>query len=199
MDDVTAFLDRVLQRVPSPASVRDYQFHHWGHGGRPTEEGCGFLAIPGLDPARVMARVMDVNHYVGNLDHVVICRAVPDPRYSGDRVRFYQKVDVPMLAAIHHELILSRLGQRSGFEVAAWTLLKAETEALSARDAARSDYNLGAWLAAPGVLGYALCSAPKRDDVGFLKFKALTAGADVAASKVVRANIEAMAKWAARS
>ena len=52
--------------------------------------------------------------------------------------------------------------------------------------------------AAPGLVGYALGSAPKREDVGFLKWKALTTGADVAASKVVKTNIEGMARWAAR-
>ena len=66
------------------------------------------------------------------------------------------------------------------------------------RFAFRSDYNHGAWFVAPGVVGYALGSAPKRDDVGFLKWKALTSGADVAASRVVKANIEGMARWAAR-
>ena len=49
-----------------------------------------------------------------------------------------------------------------------------------------------------GTLGYALSSAPRRDDVGFLKFKALTSGADAAASRVVKSNIEGMARWASR-
>jgi hypothetical protein len=34
--------------------------------------------------------------------------------------------------------------------------------------------------------------------VGFLKWKALTSGADAAASRVLRANVEGMARWAAR-
>jgi hypothetical protein len=45
------------------------------------------------------------------------------------------------------------------------------------------------------MLGYAFGSAPKRDDVGFLKWKALTSGADAAAGRVLRANIEGMARW----
>ena len=48
------------------------------------------------------------------------------------------------------------------------------------------------------VVGYALASAPKKQDVGRLKFAALTKGADAAASKVLKANIEGMARWAAR-
>ena len=55
-----------------------------------------------------------------------------------------------------------------------------------------------AQVAAPGRLGYALGSAPRRDDVGFLKFKAMTAGADAAATRVLRANIEGLGRWAAR-
>ena len=49
------------------------------------------------------------------------------------------------------------------------------------------------------MVGYALSSAPRRDDVGFLKWKALTTGADVAASRVIKDNIAAMARWAARA
>nr|MBA2319997.1 hypothetical protein [Deltaproteobacteria bacterium] len=70
--------------------------------------------------------------------------------------------------------------------------------ALSPEDGFRSDYSQGAWFARPGFLGYALASAPKREDVGFLKWKALTTGADAAAGRVVKANLEAMARWAAR-
>ena len=121
-----------------------------------------------------------------------------DGRFASPAVRFYQRLDLPLLGAIHHELVLFDLGVRNGYRVAAWSVLRAETDALSTRDGFRSDYNHGAWLAAPGVVGYALGSAPKRDDVGFLKWKALTSGADAAASRVVKANIEGMAKWAAR-
>jgi hypothetical protein len=142
---------------------------------------------------------MDVDHYVGNVEHVGACRSIPDPRFTPPAaVRFYQKVDLPLLGSVHHELVLHRLGEKNGYHVAAWSLLGPETDALSAKTAFRSDYNIGAWLVAPGVLGYALASAPKRGDVGRLKWAALTKGADVAASKVLKANIEGMARWAAR-
>lgn len=192
------FIGRVLQRLPATPPT-SFQFFHWAHAGRPTEEGFGIMPVPGLDPSKIMDAVMDVNHYVGNLDHVSICRAVPDSRFNApNSVRFYQKVDVPMLTAIQHELVLNRLDPQRGYALAAWYLLKPETDALNTKDGARSDYNLGAWIAAPGILGYALSSAPKRDDVGFLKWKALTAGADVAAGKVLKANLDAMARWASR-
>lgn len=197
-----AFVDRVFKHLPSPAPST-FTFAHWNHAGRPTEEGFGLVPVPGADPEKLVAAVLDVDHYVGNVEHVAACRSIADPRFSlsaagGPSVRFYQRVDLPVLGAIHHELVLHDLGTRNGYRVVAWSVLRAETDALSTRDGFRSDYNHGAWLAAPGLVGYALGSAPKREDVGFLKWKALTSGADVAASRVVKANIEGMAKWAAR-
>lgn len=198
MDDVNAFLERVLQRLPA-SPPREYQFFRWAHAGRATEEGLGLLPVPGLDPAKVIDAVCDLDHYVGNVEHVKVCRTSRDPRFTPPEAqRFYQRIDLPMLGSIHHELVLRRLGEKKGYQVAAWDILRAETDALSTKDGYRSDYSQGAWLAAPGVIGYALASAPKRDDVGLLKWKALTSGADVAASRVLRANLEGMAKWAAR-
>ena len=164
------------------------------HAGRPTSEGFGIGPVAGADPEKLIAAVMDLDHYVGNIEHVAVCRTIKDERFPDGR-RFYQRLDLPLLGTIHHELVLRDLGTRDGYRVAAWEVLRAETDALSAKEGFRSDYNVGAWLAAPGVVGYALASAPKRDDVGFLKWKALTTGADVAASKVLRANIEGMARW----
>lgn len=196
--EAQAFVDRLFQRLPRLPPT-NFVFFHWNHGGRPTDEGFGLAPVPGMSAERVIAAVMDVDHYVGNVEHVVECRAIPDPRYTPpQQVRFYQRVDIPMLGGIQHELVLQRLGQRQGYEILAWDMLKTETDALSSKVGARSDYNTGAWLVGNGVLGYALASAPRRDDVGFLKFKALTSGADAAASRVIKANIEGMARWAAR-
>jgi hypothetical protein len=140
---------------------------------------------------------MDVDHYKGSIPHVVECRSIADPRFTPpEKVRFYQRVNIPIIGDIHHELALSLLGERNGYQIAAWQMLDRETEALSGKQAIRSGYNEGAWLVAPGVVGYALSSAPRREDVGFIKWKALTAGADVAASKVIRDNIASMARWA---
>jgi hypothetical protein len=193
-----AFVDRVRKRIPArpPAG---FHFESWPHAGRPTDEGFGLLAIPGLDPAKAIDAVMDVDHYVGNVDHVSVCRSIRDPRFvPPEAVRFYQKLDIPLLGAIHHDLVLRRMGTLDDWQVAAWDINRAETDALSAKEGFRSDYSQGAWFARPGLLGYALASAPKRDDVGFLKWKALTTGADAAAGRVVKANLEGMARWAAR-
>ena len=197
-NEVVQFLERVLKHAPASPPPQ-FQLSTWAHAGRPTEEAFGILAIPGLDPQKAIDAVMDVDHYVGKLDHVAVCRSITDPRYSPpDHVRFYQRLDVPLLGTIHHELVLHRLGTHKGFLVAGWDILTPETSALSVKDGFRSDYSHGVWLAAPGVLGYAFGSAPKREDVGFLKWKALTSGADVAAGRVLCANIEGLARWAAR-
>ncbi len=197
MSRVQLFLDRVVQRLPA-APPRDFAFFHWSNGG-PTEEGFGILSIPGVDPTKVIDAVMDVDRYVGNVEHVAACRSQPDARFVlPASVRFYQRVDIPLLGGVQHVLSLHRLGELRGYSVAGWELLRPETEALNPKEAVRSDESLGAWFAAPGVIGYALASTPKRDDVGFLKWKALTAGADAAASRVLRANLECMARWAAR-
>jgi hypothetical protein len=198
MDDVNAFLERALQRLPA-TPPRDFVFAHWSHPGRVTEEALGLLPVPGLDPAKLIDAVMDVDHYVGNVEHVTVCRALKDTRFAPpESVRFYQKIDLPMLGAIHHELVLRRLGERRGYSAAAWDILRPETDALSPKEGFRSEYSQGVWLGAPGIIGYALASAPRREDVGLLKWKALTTGADVAAPRVMRANLEGMARWAAR-
>ncbi len=192
------FVQRVLQRLPSGKPTA-FSFQSWKHGGRPTAEGFGIMPIAGVDPDRIMAAVMALQDYVGNVEHVVESRVISDPRFDGVAAkRFYQKVNIPLLGAVQHELALHLLGEMKGYQVAAWDVLRGETDALNKKAGFRSDYNMGAWFAAPGVLGYALASAPKRDDVGWLKWKALTKGADAAASKVVKANLECMARWAAR-
>lgn len=198
MELSNSFVERALQRLPA-GDRSDYLFTHWNHAGRPTDEGLGMLPVAGADPERVLACVMDVDHYVGNVGHVVECRSVPDERFAGEgKVRFYQRIKIPLLGQVHHELVLERIGEHQGWEIAAWTMLEPETRALSKKDGMRSQYNEGAWLVRPGHVCYGLSSAPMKDDVGFLKWKAMTKGGDVAASTVIRENIESMAAWAAR-
>jgi hypothetical protein len=168
--------------------------------GKVTDEALGLLPVPGVDKERFMARVMDLDGYLGPIPHVVVSRIIADAAYLPPaKARFYQRVKIPLLGDIHQEIAIERVGEHAGYEITAWHMLERETAALSGKDAARAQYNDGAWLVANGVVGYALSSAPRREDVGFLKWKALTTGADVAASKVIRDNISAMARWAARS
>lgn len=196
--ELDSFVERVFQHLPS-RKPSAFQSAAWNHAGRPTQEAVVIMPIAGVDPAKIIDAVMDVDHYVGNIEHVAACRSIADDRFKPPAaVRFYQKVDVPLLGSIQHELVLRRLGEREGFQLAGWEVLRAETDKLSSKEGFRSDYNHGLWIAAPGILGYALGAAPKRDDVGFLKWKALTTGADAAASRVLKANLEGMARWAAK-
>ena len=198
MPEHEAFVERIRKHLPSSPPAA-FLFAHWSHQGRPTEEAIAIMAVPGADPKKVVEAVMDVDHYVGNVEHVVECRSIADPRFPPpDHVRFYQRINVPILGNIHHQLVLHRMPEAGGYQVVAWEVLRTETDGLPSKEAFRSDYNHGAWVVAPGILGYGLGSAPKREDVGFLKWKALTSGADVAASRVLKANIEGMGRWAAR-
>lgn len=196
--DVTAFLNDIFSRLPQQ-KVSQYTFQSWERAGKPTSEGFGLLPITGLDADKVIARVMDVDHYVGNIDYVAECRSIADSRFvAPQQVRFYQRVDVPMLGAVHHELVLVDGGTRDGYRYAYWYILESETNALDTDRGARSDYSHGAWVVGNGMLGYALSNAPIRDDVSWAKWQAMTTGADLTAKPVVKANIEGLAAWAAR-
>lgn len=198
METNNEFLARVLKRIGSP-TVTSFRFDSWSHAGKPTSEGVGLLPVPGVDAEKFFARVMDLDHYVGPIPHVVESRSVPDPRCQAPgQVHFYQRVKVPLIGDLHQESVITRLPAQSGFELVAWQLLEKETEALSPKTAIRAGYSDGVWMVAPGVVGYALSAAPRRDDVGFIKWKALTTGADAAASRVLRANMECVGRWAAR-
>lgn len=195
--DPNAFMDRVFSR--RPRNVSAFSFQSWSHGGKPTSEGVGFLPAPGVDPDKFVACVLDLDHYVGNVDFVVESRTIADPTCSPpESIHFYERIKVPVLAEIQMEMVMRDLGEREGFRVLCWSQLDDATARLDKRKGARSAYNVGAWLVKPGVVGYALCSAPRKEDVGRLKFAALTRGADAGAGKMVRANIAGMIAWSKR-
>ncbi|MFH1464145.1 MAG: hypothetical protein ABIO70_07150 [Pseudomonadota bacterium] len=196
--DVQAFLNDVFARLPAQA-VGEYTFQSWEREGRPTSEGFGLLPVAGVNPGKLIARVMDVDHYKGNIAYVEECRTVADPRFSPPAtVRFYQRLDLPMLGGVQHSLVLVDGGTRQGYRYAYWYLLGPETEALDPASGARSAYSMGAWIAGNGMIGYALSNAPRREDVSWAKWQAMTTGADMSAKPVVKANIEGMAAWASR-
>jgi len=196
--EVQAFLDDVFRRLPA-APLTAYRFQSWQREGWPTAEGFGMAPVAGLDPERLIQRVMDVDHYKGNIAYVAECRSVADARFVQPKaVRFYQRVDLPMLGSVHHELVLVDGGTRQGYRYAYWYLLDGETAALDPAKGARSAYSTGAWIVGNGMLGYALSNAPRREDVSWPKWQAMTSGADMTAKPVVKANIEGMAAWAQR-
>ena len=145
------FVQRVMQRLPG-SKPSSFTFQSWKHGGRPTDEGFGMMPIAGVDPEKIAGAVMDLDHYVGNVEHVAECRTIADDRF-GDGVRFYQKVDIPLLGSVQHELVLYDMGEINGYRVLAWDVLRSETDALNAKKGFRSDYNQGAWLAADAGFG----------------------------------------------
>jgi hypothetical protein len=198
--EVREFLGRVLEKIPEGGKgATGYEFWHWAWEGKATQESIGLKAIPGVDPDRFIARVMDVDHYVGNLAHVEVCRSAQDPAFKPpEKVRFVQLASVPGVARVQYELVLVDAGTLNGYRVAYWYLLKDKTASLDPKVAARSEFNIGAWLVAPGVVGYALSSWPKRDDVNTLQWLSLTTGANALAKKVVEGNIDGMAAWAAK-
>lgn len=198
--EVREFLGRALARLPDDGSeVTGYRFHHWKWDDKPTHEAVGVKAIRGVEPERLIARVLDVDGYAGNIAHVEDCRSERG-RAAGPpgRVRFYQAVRVPGVARVQQELVLVDAGTIEGYRVAYWYLLKGRTESLDTRGGARSDFNVGAWFAAPGVVGYALSSWPRRGDVNALQWASLTTGSDALAKRVVEGNIDGMAAWALR-
>ena len=191
-----AFVDRVFGNLPR--HDRGFQWSSWRHSGRPTKEGVGILPMAGVDVAALAARIMDVDHYRGNIEFVDECRSVADPSYSPPTsVRFYQRIKLPLIGSVHHELVLEDLGERDGWRVLAWHQ-HAGTDGLDKKQGVRSEYNVGGWLLRPDAVGYALSSSPRKDDVGRLKFAALTKGADAGAAKVLQSNIEGMVRWSRR-
>ena len=196
--EVREFVGRVLEKVPDGgADVRGYQFQHWEWEGKSTREAVGIKATPGVDPRQVIARVMDVDRYPGNIAHVEASRSEQDAAFSApEQVRFYQLISVPGVAKVQHELVLVDAGTIKGYRLAYWYLLKDQTKSLDPKVAARSDFNIGAWLVAPGAVGYALSSWPKRDDVNAFQWFSMTTGANAVAKKVVEANIDGMTAWA---
>jgi hypothetical protein len=196
--EVREFLGRVLERVPEGgAGVTGYQFEHWEWKGRPTHEAVGLKAIPGVDSKELVARIMNVDGYPGKIAHVDAARSDPDPAFlPPGKVRFFQVVSVPNVARVQQELVLVDAGTIKGYRLVYWYLLKDQTRALDPKRAARSGFNVGAWLVAPGVVGYALSTWPQREDVNALQWISLTAGQNALAKVVVEGNIDGMAEWA---
>lgn len=190
------FVDRVFKNLPAVGGK--FRFQAWKRAGQSTKEGVGILPVSGVDISALAACIMDVDHYRGNVDHIEECRMVPDSSYTPpSSVRFYQRIKIPVLGSLHHELVLEDLGEKEGWRVLAWRQHPG-TDALDKKKGARSEYNVGAWLLRSDAVGFALSSAPRRDDVGRLKFAALTRGADAGATAVLQANIEGMLRWSKR-
>ena len=196
--EVLALLQQVLEQVPEAGvGVEPTQFDHWASSGHPTQAVLGIKAVPGLDPEDLIRRVMDVDGYEGRIPHVVSSRSRSVPATDPpEEIDVYQRIQIPGIVQVQHELRLVDAGTIKGYRVAYWSLLPEETAALDRRSGARSAFNVGVWLAAPGVVGYAFQSWPTREDVNAVQWFSMTTGAAVAAQRIVEGNIDAMAEWA---
>jgi len=198
-DAVSEFLDRVISNLPS-AHSSDLNFKFWNFAGRPTNEGVGVLSIADIDVDMLAATIMNVGEYRGNIDYVAESRVVPDPNCNPPQsVHVYQRIKLPLLMPpLHGEILLKDFGERDGWRVLAWQLLDEETGRLNPRQAARLDYNVGAWLLKPDAIAFASSSAPRKSDVGTSAYAMLTKGADATAKTTLKANIKAMVAWSRR-
>ena len=194
-----AFLGRVFKALPSPV-VEEFTFSAWSVSSNPTKEGFGLLKTSApVDVDRLASLVMAVDKYKGNLDHVVECYTVPDVRFHPPvTVHFHQKVNIPMVNDLQHDLVLNDAGVQNGYRVLYWYDLEAETAALKPENGARSAYSVGLWLISKDAVGYGVSNAPYREDVSTYEWTALTTGSDALASPVVRKNIEGLIAWSKR-
>jgi hypothetical protein len=104
-----------------------------------------------------------------------------------------------MLGGLQSALAIRDGGERDGFRVVSWEQDDTATELLDKKQGgARTEYNLGAWLLKPDEVLYALASAPRRQDVGSLKYAVMTKGAEATAREVLKGNIEGMVAWSKR-
>lgn len=187
------FLDRVFEKVPGLGRDK-FGYASWRYSGRPTQEGVGLLPGTDVDVDAMVARVLDVEHYPGNIRYVDSTEMLQ--QRSDSDFTYVQRLDLPMLGGMQMAIHLSDFGERDGYRVVAWSQDDDATDKLDKkRGGARTEYNLGAWLIKADEVAYALSSSPRKKDVGSLKFAIMTKGADVTAGEVLKSNIEGMIAW----
>ena len=187
------FLDRVFDHIPSLPDRSGFSHTSWSYAKRPTSEGIGRLPVD-IDVDAMVARILDVTEYPRNVRYVDSVEVLD--RRSDSDFTYVQKLNLPMLGGLQMALHLADIGDREGFRVVAWHQDDDATDALDKkRGGARTQYNLGAWLLKPDLVLYALSSAPRKQDVGSLKFAVMTKGAEATASEVLKSNIEGMVAW----
>ncbi|MDZ7577516.1 MAG: hypothetical protein U0904_04995 [Candidatus Nanopelagicales bacterium] len=192
-DEMNEFLDRVFAKVQE-LSHDKFNYKSWRHDGRPTKEGVGIKPGLEVDVDKMVSRVMDLPGYVDNIKYVVESEFAS--KVSDLDVVFTQKVTLPLLGSLQFANHMFDAGERDGYRVLAWEQDDALTDALDKKHGgARMAYSWGAWLIRPEEVGYALSSAPRKSDVGGLKFAILTKGADATAGEAIKGNIEGMVSW----
>ncbi len=187
------FLGRVFDHIPELNRSGGFSHRSWSYGGRPTKEGIGLLPVD-IDIESMVTCILNVEEYPRNVRYVESVEIL-DRRADND-FTYVQRLSLPMLGGLQMALRLVDLGERGGYHVVAWHQDDEATDALDKkRGGARTQYNLGAWLLKEHEVIYALASAPRKADVGSLKFAVMTKGAEATASEVLKSNIEGMVAW----
>jgi hypothetical protein len=187
------FLDRVFDHIPALPDRSGFSYKSWSYAKRPTSEGVGKVPVQ-IDVAAMVSCILNVEGYPRNVRYVDSVEVLQ--RRSETDFTYIQRLSLPMLGGLQMALNLADVGERDGYRVVAWHQDDAATDALDKkRGGARTQYNLGAWLLKPDEVLYALSSAPRKEDVGSLKFAVMTKGAEATASEVLKSNIEGMVAW----
>ena len=190
------FLDRVFdQMFNNLTRTSGFSSTNWRYEDRPTREGVGRLPIA-IDVEAMVSRITDVEEYPRSVRFVESVEILE--RRSESDFTYVQRLSLPVLGKLQMALALQDLGDRDGYRVVAWHQDDEATEALNPKQGARTMYNLGAWILKPAEVLFALSSAPRKQDIGSLKFALMTKGGEATAGEVLKANIEGMARWAAR-
>lgn len=187
------FLDRVFPRIDDLSDDR-FNSVTWRYHNRPTSEGVGLMPHPDTDIEAMVECILDVEGYPDNVRYVDEIEVID--RESDSEVTYIQRMNLPLIGRIQVQIQLADYGEMNGLRVVAWQQDDEATDALNKKQGARTAYNLGAWLLRDDAVLYALSSAPKKDDLGKLKYLAMTKGADAGAGEVIRQNIDGMLKWA---
>lgn len=197
MPDATIddFLARVMEHLPELKRDK-FSSVSWRYEGRPTGEALGLKPGIEVDPETVVARIMNVAEYSGNVQYVD--ETIVD-KQTKKSVTYTQKMKLPAIGGVQVVITMKDMGKRDGYRVVAWQQEDAATEALDKKQGgARTEYNLGAWLVKGDEVAYALSAAPLKKDVGSLKYALMTKGADATTGTVLSSNIDSMISWSKR-
>lgn len=189
------FLSRVSEHLAGLKRDK-YNSTSWRYEDRPTGEGLGLKPGVSVDPEAMVARIMDAGEYAGNVKYV---EETDISEQGDDYVIYTQKVKLPALGGIQFVINLQDLGTRDGYRIVGWEQIDDLTMELDKKHGgARTEYNLGAWLVKEDEVAYSLSAAPLKSDVGTLKYKVMTKGADATVSSVLSDNIDSMIAWSQR-
>lgn len=189
------FLQRVNERLLT--MKRDgFTSESWRVAGQPTNEAVGLKAGVDVDPDKMAECILNVEDYPGNIKYV---ESITVSEQGDNFVVFTQKLKLPVLGGLQCVLKYQDHGERDGYRMLSWHQLDDQTAALDKKDGgARTDFNFGAWKIRNDEVAYALAAAPKKADVGSLKYAMMTKGADATGPGVLSNFIDTMMDWSTK-